>query len=73
MIRFLSLAAFFAVGTATFTARAQLTDQDLQVGDTVEFEGKKWCLVLTSFLIQALTVSQNQEKLPDGPSAVTHQ
>ena len=44
MRKFLSIATMLAISTATFTARAQLTDQDLQVGDTVEFEGKKWLL-----------------------------
>ena len=44
MRKFLSIATMLAISTATFTARAQLTDQDLQVGDTVEFEGRKWLL-----------------------------
>lgn len=42
MKKLLSLAAILAVSATSYVARAQMTNEDLQAGDTVEFEGKKW-------------------------------
>lgn len=36
------MAAILAVSATSYVAQAQMTNEDLQAGDTVEFEGKKW-------------------------------
>lgn len=42
MKKLLSMAAILAVSATSYVAQAQMTNEDLQAGDTVEFEGKKW-------------------------------
>ena len=42
MKKLLSMAAILAVSATSYVAQAQMTNEDLQPGDTVEFEGKQW-------------------------------
>lgn len=42
MKKLLSMAAILTVSATSYVAQAQMTNEDLQAGDTVEFEGKKW-------------------------------
>ncbi len=60
MKKLLSLAAILAVSATSYVAQAQMTNEDLQPGDTVEFEGKQWLVgpnVITNSSFNEVTES----------------